>query len=319
MYIVNILIKKPSNPKFSGYTLWFSENRITEKGNINMKKAARKFGIFFLIIISLVSVPQFIYAEIDLTLIKQTNLGVQPLDIATSDDGKLIFILAQGEILVYSIAEGKVAIRVSIDKDFDRVTYAGKENFLILTSSSSQTLKILKLDFKYKIALDGLPFKGPADAAVTIAVFDDYQWPYCARLEPIFQQVLDTYPDNVKLVVKHFPLPNHKYARKSATAALAANVQGKFWEFHSKLLKNYKVINDAKIQDIAKELGLDMEKFAKDMQSQAIKSLIARDISNGRQIGVRGTPTIFINGKLLKNKSRAGISQMIEAELKKKS
>ncbi len=129
--------------------------------------------------------------------------------------------------------------------------------------------------------------------------------------------MLDKYPDNVKLVVKHFPLSNHKYAYKAATAALAANVQGKFWEFHSKLFKNYKVINDAKIQDIAKELGLDMEKFAKDMQSPAINSLIARDVSNGRQIGVSGTPTIFINGKALKNKSLHGIYQVIEAELKK--
>jgi len=140
-----------------------------------MKKAARKFGIFLFVIISWVSVPQFIYAEIDLTLIKQTNLNVQPLDIATSADGKLIFVLARGEILVYSIAEDKVANRISIDKDFDRVTYAGKNNVLILTSSSSKTLKIIQVDFIYNIALDGLPFKGPADAAVTIAVFDDYQ------------------------------------------------------------------------------------------------------------------------------------------------
>lgn len=140
-----------------------------------MKKAARKFGIFLSVIISWVSVPQFIYAEIDLTLIKQTNLDVQPLDIATSADGKLIFILARGKILVYSITEGKVANRIFIDKDFDRVTYAGKNNVLILTSSSSKTLKIIQVDFIYNIALDGLPFKGPADAAVTIAVFDDYQ------------------------------------------------------------------------------------------------------------------------------------------------
>jgi hypothetical protein len=140
-----------------------------------MKKAARKFGIFLFVIISWVSLPQFIYAEIDLTLIKQTNLNVQPLDIATSADGKLIFVLAREEILVYSIAEGKVANRISIDKDFDRVTYAGKNNVLILTSSSSKTLKIIQVDFIYNIALDGLPFKGPADAAVTIAVFDDYQ------------------------------------------------------------------------------------------------------------------------------------------------
>jgi protein-disulfide isomerase len=101
--------------------------------------------------------------------------------------------------------------------------------------------------------------------------------------------VLVKYPDNVKLVIKHFPIRNHKFAYKAATAALAANVQGKFWEFHSKLAKNYRTINDAKI----------------------------KDMNNGRQAGVRGTPTIFINGKKLRNKSLPGIYQMIEAELKK--
>ena len=131
--------------------------------------------------------------------------------------------------------------------------------------------------------------------------------------------MLDKYPNNVKLVVKNFPLPSHKFAQKAATAALAANVQGKFWEFHNQLFKNYNVINDAKIQDIAKELGLDMKKFNEDMQSPAIKSLIERDMDNGRQVGVRGTPTIFINGKTLRNRSISGIYQVIEAELKKKS
>ena len=282
-----------------------------------MKNTARKSGIVLFIIISWILVPQFSYAEIDTTLIKQTNLDVKPLDIAASVDGKMIYVLAQGEILVYSIDEGKVSNRIPIDKDFDKLTYADKNNVLILTSSSSKKLKIIQVDFIYHIALDGLPFKGPANAAVTIAVFDDYQWPYCARLEPFFQQVLDKYPNNVKLVVKNFPLPSHKFARKAATAALAANVQGKFWEFHTQLFKNYKVINDAKIQEIAKELGLDMEKFNKDMQSPTIQSLIARDVSNGRQIGVRGTPTIYINGKALKVRSLPGIYQVIEAELKK--
>lgn len=139
-----------------------------------MKKAARKLSIF-LIVISWVLVAQIVHADVDWTLIKQKNLAVQPLDIATSADGKLIFILAPGEILVYSIAEDKVTNRMPIDKDFDRLTYAGKNNVLILTSSFSKTLKIFQVDMIHEIALSGLSFKGPADAAVTIAVFDDYQ------------------------------------------------------------------------------------------------------------------------------------------------
>jgi len=130
--------------------------------------------------------------------------------------------------------------------------------------------------------------------------------------------VLNKYPNEVKLVIKHFPLRNHKFARKAATAALAANEQGKFWEFHHKLFGNYKVLNDSKIQDIAKELGLDMEKFNKDMNSPVIAKLINRDLRNGRQVGVRGTPTIFVNGKISKKRGLSGFSDMIEAELKRK-
>ncbi len=129
--------------------------------------------------------------------------------------------------------------------------------------------------------------------------------------------MLDKYPDTVKLVVKHFPLPNHKYAKTASKAALAANIQGKFWEFHRKLLKNYKVINEVKIQEIAGELGLDMGKFTKDMKLPDIESLIVRDVKNGRQVGVRGTPAIFINGKILKNRSFHGFNKRIEAEIKK--
>ena len=130
--------------------------------------------------------------------------------------------------------------------------------------------------------------------------------------------MLKKYPNEVKLVVKHFPLRNHKFARKAATAALAANEQGKFWEFHHKLFENYKGLNDSKIQDIAKKLGLDMEKFNKDMNSPVIAKLINRDFKNGRQVGVRGTPTIFVNGKISKKRDLNGFSEMIEAELKKK-
>jgi protein-disulfide isomerase len=129
--------------------------------------------------------------------------------------------------------------------------------------------------------------------------------------------VLKRYPNDVKLIIKHFPLRNHKFARKAAAAALAANEQGKFWEFHHQLFKNYKTINDAKIQDIAKELGLDINKFKKEMKSPAISKLISRDLQNGRQAGVGGTPTIFINGKILKKRDLSGFSAMIEAELKR--
>jgi len=137
-------------------------------------------------------------------------------------------------------------------------------------------------------------------------------------LEALFQQVLDRYPDKVKLVIKQFPLARHKYARKAAQAALAANVQGKFWEFHNKLFENYQSLDSAKIQDMAKELGFDMNKFAKDIKSAAIRTQIMKDIVNGKQVGVRGTPTVFINCKLVKTNSLFKLYQVIAAEIGKK-
>jgi protein-disulfide isomerase len=129
--------------------------------------------------------------------------------------------------------------------------------------------------------------------------------------------VLDKYPKEVKLAFKNFPLQSHKFARQAATAALAANKQGKFWEFHHKIFENQKALSDAKVQEIAKELGLDIEKFNRDLTDPAIENLINRDLKDGNQAGVRGTPTIFINGKLLNNRSLRGFEQMINAESKK--
>jgi len=130
--------------------------------------------------------------------------------------------------------------------------------------------------------------------------------------------VLEKYPNDVKLVVKHFPLQMRGYARKAAIAALAAGKQGKFWEIHEKLFANQKDLSDAKVEAIAGELGLNMEQFNKDLKDPTIGSLIDRDMNNGRQINVQGTPTIFVNGKLLNQRSLPGLQQVIEPELKKK-
>ncbi len=129
--------------------------------------------------------------------------------------------------------------------------------------------------------------------------------------------MLDKYPEKVKLVVKHFPLSNHKFAKAAAAAALAADRQGKFWEFHDKLFENYRNLNNAKIQEIAGKLGLDMVQFNKDIKEPAIQNLIVRDMRDGQRIGVRGTPSVFINGKLVKNRSLQGIEQIIDKELRK--
>jgi protein-disulfide isomerase len=130
--------------------------------------------------------------------------------------------------------------------------------------------------------------------------------------------LLDKYPKDVKLVLKNFPLPMHPFARKAAAAALAANNQGKYWEFSTRLFENYSSLSDEKIQDIARQLSLDMEKFNRDVNDASIQSLINRDMSDAEQVPVQGTPTIFVNGKALKNRGPNEFQQMIESALKKK-
>ena len=129
--------------------------------------------------------------------------------------------------------------------------------------------------------------------------------------------MLDKYSKKVKLVFKNFPLSStHPFAYAAATAALAADAQGKFWEFHDKLFENQKILNDAKIQEIAQGLKLDMDTFNKTMHDPAIQKVIARDMEEGQGAGIESIPIVFINGKLPKQGSLLGIEDLIEAELK---
>ena len=131
--------------------------------------------------------------------------------------------------------------------------------------------------------------------------------------------MLGQYPNDVKLVFKNFPLTRiHKSAMNAAIAALAANQQGKFWEFHSELFKNYNKLNDEKFNEIAQSLGLNMDQFTQDMKNPALAAMVQRDLQDGVKAGVRGTPSIFVNGRTLKQRSLAGFKQVIEAELAKK-
>jgi protein-disulfide isomerase len=136
---------------------------------------------------------------------------------------------------------------------------------------------------------------------------------------PVLEQVLEKYPNEVKLVFKNFPLRNHKFAMPAAIAALAAEKQGKFWEFHDLLFKDFNRLNAQKVKEIAQQLNLDMEKFDKDQQDPQIRAMINRDVSEGNRVGVRGTPTVFINGRLLRNRSMTGFQNLIEKSLKSRS
>ena len=151
----------------------------------------------------------------------------------------------------------------------------------------------------YNIPVGDSPFKGPKDAPITVVVFNDFQCPFSKRSQSTTKQLMDAYPNQIKLAFKNFPLGFHKQAMIAAEAALAAGAQGKFWEMHDKIFADQKQINIDTLKGYAKELNLDMSAFNNDIDSHKYKKVIDSDMKLARGAGVRGTPTFFINGKKL--------------------
>jgi protein-disulfide isomerase len=131
-------------------------------------------------------------------------------------------------------------------------------------------------------------------------------------------EVLKDYPDGVQLVYKQFPLTQiHPHAMGAAKASLAAHKQGKFWEYHDILFKNFRQLQPDNLKKYAEEAGLNIEQFERDMASAEIAKQIDAEMKLAQASGVRGTPTIFVGGKRLMNRSKDGFKAMIDPLLKK--
>jgi protein-disulfide isomerase len=134
---------------------------------------------------------------------------------------------------------------------------------------------------------------------------------------PLFEQVLDKYPDNVKVVFKHYPLSFHQQALPAALASMAAGEQGKFWEYHDQLFFQEGRLYKEKYLEIAQNMGLDMKKFSLDMMRPSIRKKVEQDIADAEKAGITGTPAIFVNGRKLKKRELGSISKLIDEELAK--
>ena len=161
------------------------------------------------------------------------------------------------------------------------------------------------------------PVKGSRSAKVTVVIFSDFQCPFCSRAVPTLKQVEDTYKDKVRLVFKQMPLPFHDKAPLAAEAALAANEQGKFWEYHDKLFANQQALDRPALEKYAEEVGLNVAKFKAGLDSGKWKQQVADDSKLGASVGATGTPTFFINGKILVGAQPFDkFKEMIDQELK---
>jgi protein-disulfide isomerase len=144
--------------------------------------------------------------------------------------------------------------------------------------------------------------RGPADAAVTLEEFGDFQCPPCGGLEGPLQQIERDYASSLRVIFRHFPFPIHEHAHAAAYAAEAAGLQGRFWEMHDLLYREQAVwakTKDAQslFNSYAGMIGLNLERFKKDVGGELVKAKVESDRKRGEALGVKNTPTIFINNQ----------------------
>ncbi|MFW6067106.1 MAG: DsbA family protein [Myxococcota bacterium] len=167
-----------------------------------------------------------------------------------------------------------------------------------------------------ELEVDGSPVRGSPMAPVTIVEFSDFECPFCGAGHPILERAVEESDGKVRLVFKHYPLDSHPRARAAARAAIAAGKQDKFWEMHDLLFENQDALEAADLEGYARRLELDLERFREDMRSESTEKRIEKDRLAGREAGVRGTPSIFVNGRLYEESLRH-LPAYIEEELAK--
>ena len=133
---------------------------------------------------------------------------------------------------------------------------------------------------------------------------------------PTLERVLEKYPEDANYYVKNFPLRGHKMALPAALANLAAGRQGQYWPYHELVMANYNKLTDDRLTEFAQQVGLDMTQYDKDRKDPALQQLVTRDFNEGRASGVRGTPTVFVNGRLMQQRSAEALGAAVEQELK---
>jgi protein-disulfide isomerase len=152
-------------------------------------------------------------------------------------------------------------------------------------------------DKVHNVDVGNAPSKGPVGAPITVIEFADFECPYCAMMSPVLEQVWQQHSQEMRFVYKFLPLSGHVHGDPAARAAIAAMAQGKFWEMHDKLFANREHLEQTDLDGYAKELGLDLNRFHSDMQANATTERIAADRKQADALEVKGTPTIYLNGR----------------------
>jgi protein-disulfide isomerase len=281
-----------------------------------MKKMSKPRSWFLFALCLLLAAAAAAHAEVSSKIVQELKLPTAPRDIEISFNSQRIYVLDDtGNLLIYNMS-GQLTDTLPVGTEVDRIKVSPRDDYVFLSSSTRKDIQIVTLTFTKAIDISGSPFKGPANAPVAIVVFSDFQCPYCARVGGIVEQVMKQYPKQVKFVFRHFPLPSHRFALNAAKASIAADAQGKFWEFHDKLFENYSQLSEQKIEEIRAGLGLDKAKFDQVMDAPQTMEKIKKDFQEGEAAEVRGTPAIYVNGRMVRPPSMESIKEAVEEALK---
>lgn len=165
------------------------------------------------------------------------------------------------------------------------------------------------------LVADHTNIRGDLGAQFTLVEFSDFQCPACSAFAPVVKQILQTFPEDVRLAYRHFPLPTHANARLAAIAAEAAGQQKSFWEYHDMLFENQQALEEEDLIRYAEDLGLNVERFKQDLDNDDLAQAVQRDVETGNTIGVNATPTFFLNGKKLAITTPNSLLQIVSFEI----
>jgi formate-nitrite transporter family protein len=160
--------------------------------------------------------------------------------------------------------------------------------------------------------------RGPADAPVTVLEYGDYECPYCRGAARDVRRMLDLYPGSIRFVFRNFPIPQlHPHAEQAAEAAEAAAAQGRYWEMYELLLQPSSGLDLDSLLSYAQDLGLDVDRFRKEVTGGDYAARIERDVQEGVMNGVNATPKFYVNGQRIDGKfPLEGLEDTIRASVR---
>ncbi len=191
------------------------------------------------------------------------------------------------------------------------IAVLGYQNYQFKDRGDSEPAK-LDLDDVSQVSVGYAPTLGPENAPIEIVLFSEFECPFCAQSEATINQLMARFPGQIKVGFKHLPQIMHENAKPAAAAAMAAHMQGRFWDMSSALFQNRRDLTAETYVSLAGQLGLDLKQFESDMAGEKWRDYIEEDIEEARALAVGGTPTYFVNGIRVIGNNFKHLNQAVE-------